>query len=772
MLEPLSEPIRKLLLELKLCSLHDLTRCRRQVSRLTFDLPAFDSVWLDALVQIGRLTPFQARILESSTPEKIRIGPYVAVNRLGSGPRGQTLLARPADAHELCVIKHIESSDCLSEEVAERLQSLVKQARELSHPSIVCPVSCVRSDHRLVLISRYIPGPHLGELVVRRGRFPAAVVWEIGRQLAEGLAGLAQRGIAHGDIRPASVRLTAGGIAVLVDAGVGPAMTPVLTIHSGLSPDRYDGIAPELIGVNGQPSQATDAYALGCLLWQLLAGRPPFPAGDPLVKLSAHQTRSIDDVRKWAPDTPDLLAKAIFHLTARNPEERLKSFSKLLDVWGYPLRSGRRRLAAFRKRFDSPARLKSERRRLSAPTRWLFLLATLFALSGAALTLSDQGARSVVLAWVSPSAPETSRESPSTESAARDDAELPGDAEPSTSSSKPEIGSPLPAPDPQGVIHLTGEGPYRVSDITTVGELAIVGQEGFQPQIVIEDRPLKLCAEKVRLKNVRICTVKGSAERRRKLKTLVRVQSQELTVEDCTFESGEIGSADTVDPAKPVVAPASGPAAIAWKLLDATEQRGGMAIIRNSVLLGDGPGLYLAQAVRQVEFDNVLKIGPSPLVHLAAIPGAKAATTLRLTHTTCRSSGALLRWIVPVETAPRGRILVEAADCVFDLLSPQAALFELAGPDVRPDWLRKINMTGEGSVAGAGLEIAAWISIESGRLYPLEAALVELEGIFAGELSFAGDPGPEPDDSEVRDVEAPRRSNAPPGIRAAALSRR
>jgi hypothetical protein len=159
-------------------------------------------------------------------------------------------------------------------------------------------------------------------------------------------------------------------------------------------------------------------------------------------------------------------------------------------------------------------------------------------------------------------------------------------------------------------------------------------------------------------------------------------------------------------------------------------------------------------------------------VHLAAIPAAKAATTLRLTHTTCRRSGALLRWIVPVETAPRGRILVEAADCVFDLLSPQAALFELAGPDVRPDWLRKINMTGEGSVAGAGLEIAAWISIESGRLYPLEAALVELEGIFAGELSFAGDPSPEPDNSEVRDVEAPRRSNAPPGIRAAALSRR
>ncbi len=341
MLEQLSAPIRTLILELKLCSERDLRRCHRRVRRLTCDLPAFDSIWLDALVQIGRLTPFQAKLLESAQPGQIRIGPCVAVSRLGGGSLGQTLLARPQDGGELCVIKRLDSSEGFSEETVERLQKLVQAARGIEHASIVAPVSCAGIDNQILLISRYVHGLHLGELLVRRGRFPAAVVWQIGRQLADGLAALSLRGIAHGDIRMANVRLTADGTAVLVDAGIRPAVDPVLTVHSGLSPERYDGIAPELIGVGGAPSLATDAYALGCLLWQLLAGRPPFPGGDPLVKLSSHQTRTIDDVRKWAPDTPDELAEGIRRLTAREPRDRPQSFSQLLNAWGEPSRKSR-----------------------------------------------------------------------------------------------------------------------------------------------------------------------------------------------------------------------------------------------------------------------------------------------------------------------------------------------------------------------------------------------------------------------------------------------
>jgi hypothetical protein len=208
---------------------------------------------------------------------------------------------------------------------------------------------------------------------------------------------------------------------------------------------------------------------------------------------------------------------------------------------------------------------------------------------------------------------------------------------------------------------------------------------------------------------------------------------------------------------------------IAWKLLDRREHSGQIAKIRNSLLLGDGPGLYLAHAVRQAEFDNVLKIGCGPLVQLATSPAVRASVELRLRHTTCRSSGAILRWIVPEDGPLPGRVLLDAADCVFDVASPGAALFELAGPKMRPEWLSLVRMTGEGSVASPALDVAAWISIANGRVEPLDALAVELEGIVSGPFRFSGNASAQPADSEVEHVEAPRRTNDPPGIRASAL---
>jgi len=224
---------------------------------------------------------------------------------------------------------------------------------------------------------------------------------------------------------------------------------------------------------------------------------------------------------------------------------------------------------------------------------------------------------------------------------------------------------------------------------------------------------------------------------------------------------------------QPVIAPPTGPASIAWKLLDAAEQRGGRATIQNTMLLGDGPGLYLAHAVKNVEFNNVLKIGPGPLIQMAGVPSANASVTLRLTHTTCRASGALVRWIVTPDELPRGRIVVETGDCVFDILA-QAALFELAGapsPSEKApsEFLKSLRMTGEGSLTRPGLEVAAWVSTIDGQVTPLESSRLEVEGLFAGEFHFAGESDTLPADSEVHDVEAPRRSSEPPGIDTATL---
>ncbi len=723
---------------------------------------------------MGRITPFQAQILESASPRSLAIGPCLAVKRLGGATVRETILATQREGGEQCVTKILRASGQLPEESLERLEELVLRGKHVDHASIVVPFSCVRVENDVVLVSRFVPGPHLGELLVRRGRFPARVAWEIGRQLAGGLETLVAKGLVHGDIRAANVRLTKSGTAVLVDAGVRPAIDPVLTVHSGLAPERYDGVAPELIGGSATPDMRSEAYALGCLLWQLLAGRPPFPAGDPLVKLASHQTRVIDDVRKWAPDTPAALAEGIRRLTARNPADRPATFAALLEDWHRPGRGGRRCLAGFRRRFDAPARAIAADRSLSTPTRWLVMLTLLFAVSGGVATLVDRGARNVVLAWaqgVSAAAGrgQVPREVNREEGKPRHAAPVGRAGGISIAETEDETGIALPAADPLGVILLEGAGPYRPDDITVVGNLTIVGKEGSHPQILIAAHPLKLCAESVRLSNVQIRSFGGRNGESPALNALLLVQAQELTVEGCLVESGPPRQIGALAGPPPHYAPATGPALIAWKLLDRREHSGQIATIRNSLLLGDGPALYLAHAVRQVEFDNVLKIGSGPLVQLATSPAVRANVELRLKHTTCRSSGAILRWLVPEDGPLPGRVLVDAADCVFDVASPRAALFELAGPKMRPEWLGLVRMAGEGSVASPALETAAWISTASGQVEPLEASAVELEGIVSGPFRFAGNPSVQPADSEVEGVEAPRRTTDPPGIRARAL---
>jgi serine/threonine protein kinase len=771
-LEPLSETIRQILLELTLCSAVDLRRCRHLVRNLAYDLPAFDSVWLDALVQIGRLTPFQARILESANPNNIRIGPFVAVQRIGGGCFGQTLLARPIDSKNKFVVKHLTATDRLSAETVDRLESLVAAGRRVQHPSIVAPVSGIWTGNSYYLVSRFVPGSHLAELVVRRGRFPATIVWEIGRQLAEGLDALTQAGLTHGDIRLANVRLTSTGDTVLVDAGVRPAIDPALTIHSGFAPERYDGIAPELVGVDGHHCVATDAYALGCLMWQLLAGRPPFPGGDALIKLAAHQSRRVEDVRKWAPEVPASLADGISRLTSWNPADRPTSFADILSVWGQPNRSGRNRLAAFRRRFDIPVRNHAARRPFSAVTRWLFVAATLFAVSGGVAALVSQGARNELLSWGSVISQRFQRQAPSTRNDSESDKVISG----ATTHANTKY-LPLPAPDRHGVVHLDLPGPYQARDLTAVGALSIVGDETAVPRIVVGNQPFKLCAETLRLKNLQIVLENRTTGIASNLRAVLRAECQSLTIESCLFDAGGWNTVLPDAVALRNVAPPSGPALIAWKLVDGGDPRAGIATIRQSVLLGDGPALYLANAVRQVACENLLKVGPGPLVQLAAAPNPKSTIALKLNHATLRAAGALVRWLVP-ESATlspasfernRGTILIEANDSVLDVASPQAALFELAGALPREEWLQWLQMTGEGSITRPAVEVAAWVSTLDGGISELAANALQIEGLAAGDFGFAGNISNRPVNSEVRNSDAPRRSAALPGIHAADL---
>ncbi len=736
-MEPLSKPLTDWLIRLNLCTRADLRRCQRRVRQLARDVPAFDSVWIDALVHARKLTPFQARLLESGRPEQLAVGPCVLVDRLGQGGSA-TYLARHHEGDERCVLKMMAIPKEQAGFVLDSLRQLVERAENLAHPLVVVPKSCLAHQEQLVTVSRYAAGPPLNQLLIRRGRFPAEIVLTLAKQLIDGLAALEGCGIVHGDLRLSNLRLASSGRVVMVDAGIAPAVRPELSFHARISPDRYDGVAPELIGTGCPPDVRSDFYALGCLLWQLLAGRPPFPTGDPLAKLAAHQTRRVPDVRDIAPDTPAELADILKVFTDPDPERRPPSFRAFRERWGGPKRSHRRRLRRFRALFNTavphiPAMMPEPAR-----SRWPMVAALVFLLSGASLCLMDAGAYARLLAI--PEQVEDFLNSPGS----LDREEL---AESAGSNSQQALGKPLPAPDADGVIELPDAGPYRFRRIDAVGPLTIRGPAGRLSEILIETNitPCQISAADVVLENLRFRPPQPPGDR-----PLFQVTSTTLLLNNCELRLAEPAS----EPSNPSAL------GIAWQPVDPANAVGSRVGFANCAFSGSGTVCRLQNRPGQITIENCLKTDAGVLLDFPAekLPGSNVQ--LNLSHLTLRGATGLLRCeLGSAERSTAWRIRAE--HCVFDLHAPPSAVFRAEGP-LAGRFFQHMLLQGRNCLLNESAAVGALLA--RGQFQPVDPSTLTIEGLVLARLVFAGPQNHRPADSELTTWQGPRFSAEVPGI--------
>ena len=755
MLEPPSSSLLKTLSTLRLCSPRDLRRCRGYVRRLTHELPAFDSIWIDALVQSRRLTAFQGQCLEASHGERLQVGPCLLLERLGGTATAETFLARRRDAEDVCVLKLTAVAPEQLRPQSELLAKLVSSAANFQHPAIVLPQATQvvewpsAGESRLVSISRHVRGPHLAELLVRRGRYPTPIVVEIGRQLLDGLVVLEAHGLVHGDVSLTNVRITPQGQSVLVDAGLVSVFRPEFSFHTIRSAERYDGLAPERISAGLPPSSSSDLYSLGCLLWHLLAGRPPFAAGDPLAKVAAHQTQIIVDVREWVPDAPDWLAETLLRWTSTNPAARPRSIREAAANFGRPTRGGRRRLATFRGEFDrsTPRKPTTE-----SSSRWPLTVAAIFMMTGLSLSLLDQGARNYVLSLTHPRAESTTHET-----------HRQSKAEDKSSSDPVREPQPLPTPDASGRIVLAPSGRYLAEDIAGRGLLQIVGDAAHPAEIVIADRALSLWAERIELSHVRF-TRQPSAKN--PASSLLLADCQHLEITNARFDQ-------VVDD---LPATQRRGAALAWRAQESRSRRDTQVMLRNVVFSGAKPAVYLDSSPSRFAAENVLKVGHGDFLQLSDSGTSTWACDLR--RVTLRGTGPLLRCWTTSETAPLSRLTLSAAGCVFDLDRPRdrstseatrPALVAWMSNRLPSNWTAAIDWQMEGILVSPDIDVIARVDPTSGRRTPIDESRLSIDGLVSAQFEFAGPVSPQPTDSVLKSSDAPRADATPLGIDASRL---
>lgn len=750
-----TEGLLRTLQRLRLCTAADLRRCAPLVQRLTRDLPAFDSAWIDALQRSGRITLFQAKHLDVGEYDRLEVGPCVLVDRLGPQRTGSTFVARHRDSSETCVLKRIEATPDEFDGVLRRLRDLVARGNRAGADGaagrlagVVVPERCLDHEGSIVCLAPWIDGPGLDELLVRRGRMPAAVVLSIARQLAEGLAGLERRGFVHGDLRAANVRVDRSGRAHAVDAGIGPAIAASLVVRED-RPDRFDGTAPELIGTGRIVDTASDVYAFGCLLWMLLAGRPPFPTGAVLSKLASHRNRDLPPIEDVAPDTPRLLVDVISRTTARSLDLRPGSFEPVSAALGRASLRDRSILLAYRNSLQRSVPRLPTTGTSPMPVGRLAVAAVLLGLCGtvalhdglrSGLGEATTNAIATTRAWFSGGDPQVvGNERPAGEPA---DALL-----------------PLPEPDEEGVVTLE-PGRYRASELAVVGPLVLRGTANSGPDagrstIVVDEEALVVWAEELRIENVDVVSTG------RDVAALLLARCQTLNVIGSRFDTTPPVASESQPPAATESDPTPGGAryGLAWKPVDERDARGLGVDLENVVFSGDRTAMYLSNAPRQLGVRNTLKTGAGSLLEFATTPESGADTTLVLDRVTIRETNRLLT--CRRSNRETGVLWIEANDCVFDLEGSDAALIAWSrATEARAD---RVQFEGLGSVSTPGVPIAIVLD-EAGRSRDVsDDPNVILEGLTANRAEFAG-PIDDPAGSVVQRLDGPRIGGGRPGI--------
>jgi serine/threonine protein kinase len=250
-----------------------------------------------------------------------RLGPYLLFTLLGEGLMGVVFRARRKTDEEDVALKILRDELAGNELYRRRFEREARIASELVHEHVVPVVDFGEASGRLYLAARYVRGVSLSERIDSQGVLSVAEALRLASDLAGALEALHARGLVHRDVKPANVMIDERGAAALTDFGLARGLADTVLTEPGVVVGTVDYLAPELI--QGQRADgASDVYALGCLLYESLAGASPF-AGRPFVQtLVAHVRDQPRDLHELRDDVPESVSWAVLKALAKDPAQR------------------------------------------------------------------------------------------------------------------------------------------------------------------------------------------------------------------------------------------------------------------------------------------------------------------------------------------------------------------------------------------------------------------------------------------------------------------
>ena len=220
------------------------------------------------------------------------------------------------------------------EQTIARFLREARAAARLSHPNIVAVFDAGECDDETqapFIVMQYVDGPSLREV----GDISMAQVVDVAAQICDALHHAHTHGIVHRDVKPGNVILARrddGSLhAMLADFGLAWATGQVRLTREGAIVGTATYLAPEQ-ALGGEVSGLADLYSLGVMLYELLAGRPPFTGSSPLAVISQHIHAPVVPPRTFNSSIPERLEEIVLRLLAKRPEERFPGAADVADA--------------------------------------------------------------------------------------------------------------------------------------------------------------------------------------------------------------------------------------------------------------------------------------------------------------------------------------------------------------------------------------------------------------------------------------------------------